>query len=209
MTLQETTKNHSEVTPRASGRVLGVSLFSMVCCAIAASCGSKADDCGPTQSYDEAASTCVCLSGYVANGNSCVPCGVNEAAVAGVCTCVTGFARATPDEACLAVQPMISGDGGSSCASSTDCPGGYCDRTASPPLCRMPPTGQGTPCQADGDCAAFEANYCEAWVSKTCLVKDCSPSLNNCSDDSICCDFAAYNLPSLCVSRALNGDTCK
>ena len=96
------------------------------------------------------------------------------------------------------------------CSSSADCSGGeYCDLTLNPPACLPPPTGQGIPCTSDADCSSFEADYCELWVSRTCLVKDCDPVANNCSEGWLCCDYADYGLPSLCVNSELAGGKCE
>lgn len=92
----------------------------------------------------------------------------------------------------------------SGCTSSQGCPTGFfCDQTLSPSVCRLPPTGEGTPCTAAGECAAFEASYCELSVSRSCLVAGCSEALNNCDDTHLCCDFAFMGLPSICVEKAL------
>jgi len=96
------------------------------------------------------------------------------------------------------------------CTCVQDCPGQYyCDRTLTPSVCRRPPTGEGTPCAAPADCAAFEASYCETMVSKSCLVSGCSPALNNCDSTHLCCDFASYGLPSLCVDKVASGGVCR
>jgi hypothetical protein len=95
------------------------------------------------------------------------------------------------------------------CTSSKDCGGGYyCDLAVSPSICRQPPTGEGTPCKSPADCAKSEANFCELYVSKTCLLAGCSESLNNCDDTHICCDFAWMGLPSLCIDKVLSGGVC-
>lgn len=51
----------------------------------------------------------------------------------------------------------------------------YCDRTTDPPACRPVPTGQGTHCTTEADCAGFDADYCENMVAGTCLVSGCDP----------------------------------
>jgi hypothetical protein len=95
------------------------------------------------------------------------------------------------------------------CTTSKDCTAGFfCDLTLAPSVCKRPPTGEGTPCASAQDCAQFEANYCESAVSKTCLVSPCSPSLNNCDDTHICCDFSFMNLPTICVNKAAIGGAC-
>jgi hypothetical protein len=92
---------------------------------------------------------------------------------------------------------------------AADCAGGYyCDLALTPSVCRRPPTGQGTPCAAPTDCAAFEASYCESAVSKSCLLSGCSEALNNCDSTHLCCDFAWMGLPSLCVDKVKTGGVC-
>ena len=100
-------------------------------------------------------------------------------------------------------------DDDTGCTENADCPDNdYCDFTLALPVCVPPATGEDVSCDSPADCAGFEADYCESMVSFTCLVDKCSPEANNCSKDHICCDFSSYGLPSLCVARALNGDTC-
>jgi len=106
-----------------------------------------------------------------------------------------------------------AGDAGycttSGCTGPQDCTGDYyCDVALTPPVCRRPPTGEGTPCAADADCAGFEASYCEVAVSRTCLLSGCSQALNNCDSTHICCDFSFMQLPSLCVDKVLSGGVC-
>ena len=95
------------------------------------------------------------------------------------------------------------------CTEEADCPTEeYCDLTLSPPQCLPPPTGEGAPCETHADCAGFEADFCENYGSFTCLVQNCSPEANNCSDEYLCCDFAWMGLPSLCVNREFSGGVC-
>lgn len=95
------------------------------------------------------------------------------------------------------------------CTANADCGEGfYCDRTFTPAECLPNPTGQGQPCASDADCAGFDADYCEAMVSGTCLVRDCDPVISNCSEGYHCCDFAEWGLPSLCIDAALSGGVC-
>lgn len=104
-----------------------------------------------------------------------------------------------------------TGDDGAACTKTAECPDGqYCDTSLSPPACRPPATGEGTTCETQADCAGFEADYCEAYVSFTCLVQNCDASnINSCSPDYICCDFSWMGLPSLCVNAELSGGVCQ
>ncbi len=95
------------------------------------------------------------------------------------------------------------------CTANADCGAGfYCDRTLTPAECLPAPTGQGQPCTSDADCAGYVANYCENFVSMTCLVTNCDPVISNCSEGYHCCDFAAMGLPSLCINAELSGGVC-
>lgn len=184
--------------------------------------------CGTEQGLVDGA--CVCPEGYLIRGEECVACGPNEVVQGKQCVCAPGYERDKKDRCQLvavpapppgtsSAPPCDGGDCGAptadaaddatACVDTEDCPGNaYCDLTVTPAACREPPTGQGTTCASDADCAGFEASYCETVVSRTCLVSNCSPSLNNCSDDFLCCDFASMGLPSLCVSKALSGGVC-
>ena len=97
-----------------------------------------------------------------------------------------------------------------SCGNIADCNSGeYCDLTQESPICMPPPTGQGQACTAPTDCASFEANFCESFVSGTCLVPECDAALDNCSPGYQCCDFAFMGLPSLCVDETLSEGVCR
>ena len=99
---------------------------------------------------------------------------------------------------------------GDECDNIGDCKDGhYCDLTREPPICMAPPSGQGELCTTDSDCESFDANYCETMVSGTCLVRDCSQELNNCTPGYDCCDFTFIGLPALCVDAELSGGMCQ
>jgi hypothetical protein len=84
-------------------------------------------------------------------------------------------------------------------------PDGGC--AVAPPPDANGPTGVGTPCTSDADCATFDADYCELAVSKTCLVKNCTRSPNSCATGRDCCDFSHTagfeSLPTLCLAQGL------
>ena len=102
------------------------------------------------------------------------------------------------------------------CGESTCVGDQYCDKTLSPAECRDYPTGQGMPCETQEDCAGYDADFCETYVSFSCLVKECDVELNNCSDDYLCCGFAdqttfpeGWILPlSLCVNKEGTAGEC-
>jgi hypothetical protein len=78
--------------------------------------------------------------------------------------------------------------------------------TAAPPAPGAP-TGVGTPCASDADCAAFDADYCELAVSRTCLVQNCTVSPNSCFQGFTCCSFAGVpgfeSIPNICLVAGL------
>jgi branched-chain amino acid transport system substrate-binding protein len=114
------------------------------------------------------------------------------------------------------VFPSIPGQGdacgnvtGKPCTYTKDCADGdYCDRSRTPFACTRPPTGQGMSCKTNADCEGYEANYCEAYYTYTCLKQGCSEALNDCTDDRICCDYAWAGLPSLCIEKLGSGGVC-
>lgn len=203
-----------------------VCLLSMV----GSGCIYDADDrCGAHQHYEKGA--CLCDEGTRQNDyrNGCVPCGVNEVGVANACTCAPGFGRPTEGGAC---EPVSAGLGKScsegaqactdekypacfapregepyctreGCTSSAECGGGYaCDTGATPTVCVRLPTGIGTKCASDGECAGFEANDCETYVLNICMVSGCNRDDVTCFAGSVCCDYSLVSLPvSLCIPR--------
>jgi hypothetical protein len=75
------------------------------------------------------------------------------------------------------------------------------------PMAANAPTGVGKPCASDADCAAFDADYCELAVGKTCRVKNCMRNPSNCFEGFDCCDFSKTpgfeSLPTLCLEAGL------
>ncbi|MEO8180532.1 MAG: hypothetical protein ABI895_16985 [Deltaproteobacteria bacterium] len=69
------------------------------------------------------------------------------------------------------------------------------------------PTGVGTQCTSDADCAGFAADYCESLFSKTCLVKNCTLTPDNCFQGFECCSLSSIpgfeSVPPLCVAQGL------
>ena len=84
----------------------------------------------------------------------------------------------------------------------------FCDLSLAPPDCVPVATGQGEPCETPEECASFGADFCETFISHSCLVQNCSPEYNNCSEGYICCDFASWGLPTLCVNAEASGGSC-
>jgi hypothetical protein len=139
----------------------------------------KNDKCGDNQVLANNGLRCVCAEGFIVGDTGCVPCGDHEVPdpIQG-CACDVGYARSGTSGPC------------------TELPAGV---TA--------PTGVGTPCASDADCAGFDADYCELAVSHTCLVQHCTPSPNSCFTGFDCCDFSRTpgfeSLPTLCLASGL------
>ena len=208
-------KSATTRTPWATVRpVLVLGLLPLLWANASCLSGEPERECGEGQGYVDG--QCVCPAGYRMDGDECIACGPNMVVSdQNKCVCAPGFDREDNDEPCVALAPEpCEGDdcevGGDSCTESSQCPSGqYCDMTASPTACKAIPTGEGTPCSSDADCAGLDASYCELAVSQTCLVQGCDPAfLNSCSDDYICCDFTTYGWGTLCVSKAASGGTC-
>jgi hypothetical protein len=76
-----------------------------------------------------------------------------------------------------------------------------------PPPDSNAPTGVGKPCASDADCAGLDADYCELFVSKTCLVKNCTVTPDSCYQGSECCSFAGVagleTVPNICLATGL------
>lgn len=180
--------------------------------------------CGENQKYDEPNARCICASGYSLDSGRCVACGLNEVTLGGSCECAEGFTRKAPDAACeenAALGQSCEAD--EECTSpeypycrrddranpgyctSTDCDSGSsclanyaCNTREVTSFCEHPPEGIGTGCADDKDCSGFTASYCEAIVSKTCVVNDCAPDPNKCHGDWVCCDIGLLG-QSLCI----------
>ena len=183
------------------------------------------DRCGPNQVAWEGDERCVCAPGSAYTPDGCVPCGEHEVVTPTGCSCDTGFSRGG-DGVCAEVVGGI----GTACTTDAECanpayphcqtsPGGNyctslnceagcdadfsCNLAASPSYCLRPPTGNGNACTSDADCAGKDANYCELFVSHTCLVNNCTASPDSCFTGSECCEFPGTPIPSLCLAEGL------
>lgn len=163
---------------------------------------------------------CVCAEGSVLTDDGCVDCGENEVADSAGCVCATGFSRASEGAPCesgpsalgvacdtasapcadatYSVCHVTSDTGGyctEGCTASADCEGGFaCDTTATPAYCRRPPTGAGTTCSGDADCAGTEATLCENFMLNQCVVV-CADAAD-CFPGTKCCDFTMFGAPA-------------
>lgn len=180
------------------------------------------DRCGPNQVLADY-NRCQCTNGTVAIDGRCVDCGPNSRVEGGACACLAGFERATPESDCEAIAtglgepcvtatdcaapeyPVCQSEGAagyctSRCSATADCAGGYACRTrAAEPFCERPPTGLGASCRTSGECAGFEASFCENVVTSSCVVAGCAAD-EQCHGDWVCCDFTSLGFPvTLCV----------
>lgn len=147
---------------------------------MAPSCLIDSDDrCGPNQElleYAEESERCVCVAG-------------------------TGFDAATQSCVVCGENEMAS-PVGCVCVSGFARTGG-----AGPclPSDAVLPTGQDEHCEAQEDCAGYEASFCDTLVSFTCLVPNCTVSPDSCSEGKDCCDISALGLgvSTLCIAQGL------
>jgi hypothetical protein len=193
--------------------------------------------CGKNQYFQN--DECLCAPGMVLNETEtgCKPCGQNEFAAGTICVCAKGHVRPSEGAPCEpagealgrecdpATNPCAdsifshcavpsSGTGyctNTGCSSNDECAGGYgCQARTSPSFCERLPTGLGQPCSSSDQCAGFEANYCETYRSKTCLVSGCAAREISCYGGSVCCDWGALGVNlSLCVrNESLEEGNC-
>jgi hypothetical protein len=175
---------------------------------------------------------CACRPGTVpsAGGIGCERCGKNEEVQEEACVCSSGYARTSADapcekstigraceddESCSESFPHCAatptGDGyctTTGCSANADCAAGWsCELDAGTRFCKRPPTGQGAHCDTSADCASYEATFCEALQSHTCLLEMCATGTNTCPSEWSCCDLTSLIGASLCVppDRLLDG----
>jgi len=185
------------------------------------------DRCGENQVIYGDNVRCVCAEGSALTAEGCVRCAEGEVAGENGCVCAAGESRPAPGAPCEATPAGLgvscdtqempcsdatydhceTGEGTQGyctnvdCSDPGDCQGGFaCDTESSPSVCRRPPLGLGKACESDADCAGGEATYCDAFVSRTCLVSDCSLTADDCFVGYACCDLSAFGVPQpLCV----------
>jgi len=64
-------------------------------------------------------------------------------------------------------------------------------------------TGEDLPCLSDVDCAGYQANFCDVFVTNTCMVRGCRVAPDSCSAGKQCCDLSAFGLPTLCLAAGV------
>lgn len=178
--------------------------------------------CGPAMTYVEATRTCVCDSNAVAEPGGCRACAADEIPVMGKCGCPAGQTK-NADNVCsvvaglgdpcdTATSPCTSAeysycavDGAGTagtctktCATDADCGSAYtCADWETQPYCRTF-EGLGDTCASSADCTG-DARYCDTFQTHTCVVSDCSLTDHDCPRSTMCCDFSAFGLGTLCA----------
>ncbi len=200
--------------------------YSSLMALVSPACLYDADEpCGGGLQYDRQNERCVCPPDSVYSASGCVACKEHELPSASGCVCEQGYARSTPDAACVAVpqglgascDPAASlcaapydhceagASGGyctSACTSSDQCSGGYACNAQS--VCQRPPAGLGQSCESPDDCAGTEATFCDTFQTHACQVQGCRLDPNDCFAGFECCDLSAFGLPQpLCVPQGL------
>ncbi len=192
---------------------MGVGALAIVASA-ATGCIIDSDRCDAHQleRSDGNFALCVCEPNAVfnANGIGCSPCGANESPQNGECACNEGFARPSADAGCMASGlgaacnasapcgaefPFCTSAGYCSkqgCSSNADCGGEFtCESSGGARYCKKPPTGFGTSCTSDVDCASFEANACETLQQHSCIIQGCAQGTATCPNEWACCDYSS------------------
>jgi hypothetical protein len=191
-------------------------------------CIISGDKCGPHQVLiEDYHSICVCEAGYVISddGLRCNKCGKNEEAANDMCVCKSGYQRPSAGMACTRSElgsacsesqpctdafpfcaPAADDEGYCTlkdCAEPSDCPEGWsCENQSGTRFCRRPPSGFGESCETSRDCGDFEASYCEAFQSRTCMLEGCATGGVKCPSGWSCCDYSLLlgSALSLCVT---------
>jgi hypothetical protein len=179
------------------------------------------DRCGKNQEYS--GGFCVCDDRSVLIERQCERCGDNEIPGDGECVCDDGYARGG-DGDCVEVvvglgdpcdddadcsddnatycAPDPAGGGYCTlqdCSTFEDCPEDFgCETAGATSYCARPPTGLGTSCSEESDCASFEASFCETLQQDQCL-QSCLDEPGVCQGDWACCDFSMFIGTALCV----------
>jgi hypothetical protein len=195
------------------------------------SCVYDADDrCGENQVYEDG--HCACAAGFGLYEQECRSCEENEVGnPTGPCECEDGLVRAGEGEPCIEAVGMtcsvdddctnsefshcqLEDDSGyctkADCtAGGDDCPGSYaCNDRSDPAFCERPPTGLGTACSSNEDCAEFEAAYCESITQQACVVEGCAADPAICHGDWVCCDITIIDASFCTPPEELENGEC-
>ncbi len=205
---------------------LGAAL--LLCCLAPACQYDESNLCGDNQELDEDTGGCRCVADAVLEDRLCHLCPEGEVVVDNACACPDDQVRgeggacvdkpATLGEACngadltcddpayprCQIDDAGSGDGyctSEGCGDNGECDGGFtCATWESPSYCERPPTGLGTACADQNECAAFEAYVCFP-ITGECVTELCDLELNDCPVGYSCCDLSAFDpsVTTLCV----------
>ena len=182
--------------------------------------------CGAAMTFVEAANSCVCIPGAVAVRGGCQACAADEVAVDGKCGCAAGQTKSTAG-VCVTVAGLgdpcdadaapctdatysycamrageTTGTCTKRCAANADCDGAYtCATWDAEPACKRF-EGVGEACTSAADCTG-DANFCDTLQTHSCGIAGCSLTENNCPRGTMCCDFSAYGLGTLCAGACL------
>ena len=203
------------------------SLFGALIALVVGSCVyDSGQRCGPAMTFVAASNACVCDSNAIAVVGGCQPCAADEVPAGGACGCAAGQSKNAAN-VCVMVAGLgdpcdtasspcndakypycaVRGTGTAgtctkACASNTDCDTVYtCATWEAQPYCRTF-VGVGVSCAAPTDCVG-DAQFCDTFVSHTCVVSGCSLTANNCPRGSMCCDFSGYGLGTMCTPACL------
>ena len=157
---------------------------------VATGCVLDDNHCGANQvEIKENFEGCICAPNAVPNadGVGCKPCGANEEAKGGACSCLAGFSRTSPMAACMMVMNPAPGSDASVVPD------------AGPPT--GPPAGtrgQGAACSTQADCENFDATFCQTLQAPNqCFVQGCANGTRACASDHECCDFTGIGIALL------------
>lgn len=164
--------------------------------------------CGEHQEYDAELDACVCVSGTAPTDDGCVTCGRNEVAGAAGCECKAGFERV--EQQCRRAAPMPEPEASDAGGASEPGPEGEPDAPAGP-------MGLGDPCTSPADCAGTEAEFCDTFVTMSCLVMGCELGGSDCEPGYGCQDLSTLGAAApvcaaavcdLAASDCPDGFTC-
>jgi hypothetical protein len=127
----------------------------------------------------------ICLSGCLYDADD--RCGEHQDYKDEMCVCAEGYTL--KENVCeeIPAPPDAGEDAGEQGDAGTSQDGG-----------RLPYTGQKEPCTSHGECAGFDANYCNP-IFRVCQVQGCTES--SCDPGYMCIDLGMYvpGEPAVCL----------
>jgi len=207
-------------SPRRS-RALFLLVTVALACVVTACIYDPNDRCGPAMTYVSASNSCVCDGNAIAVPGGCQVCAADEVAQGTKCGCAAGKTK-DANNVCVAVAGLgdpcdtsaachdhtysycahrTGGSAGSctkTCTTNNDCDPAYtCATWEAQPYCRTF-DGVGAACTTSADCMG-DANFCDTFQTHQCGISGCSLTANQCPRGTMCCDFSAYGLGTLCA----------